>query len=328
MRSRIALALVSCVVAVLAIEGLARVALRLTRGRSTIGLFERSRQLEYQPFTMFGPDWDAILGPYRRAGSASTRPLRVLLLGGSTAALFPPAALADAIREAHGAPAEVIVAAHGGYNARQELVLAALWASALAPDVVVTLDGANDLGHRIHGTPGQAFYLDDAYRVALKRPLAAPFAYLLRRSQAFHALRRLVERRRVRDADAYADALEPYLSAQRSLNVLARGLPARRVLVLQPFLAFKRPLSPDEARFDTYRYREAVLITLFDRLHERLRGLAAEDQVTYVDARWAFEGVPDTVFTDEVHLASDESYRRLARYIVKEAGPAIWAAGS
>jgi hypothetical protein len=134
--------------AVLAVEAVARVSLWVTRGESTVGLSERTLYLQYRPFVMFGPDWDATMGNLRRPVRDGR--YRVLLLGAATGEAFPPHMLEEELAKRFpGRTFEVVNAASGGYNARQELILAALWGSKLRLDMILSLDGANDLRHRL-----------------------------------------------------------------------------------------------------------------------------------------------------------------------------------
>jgi hypothetical protein len=305
---------VGALLAVLLVEAMARISLWVTRGDSTIGLPERTLYLRYRPFLMFGPDWDATLGKLRR--SLQDGRYRVLLLGASTAEGFPPHVLEEELaKRFSGREFEVVSAAYGGYNARQELILASLWGPELRPDMILSLDGANDLRHRIETERAGTFFLDPAYALALEDPWLAPIADLARHSQALQGVRRLAARWKIESAERYADAIPIYVSAEHGINVLAKGMGSARVMVLQPFLGFKEPPSAEEDRFTAYRYREDVMKQLYERTSQELTKLAAQDSVTYLDGRFAFRGVFQTVFSDDVHFTSEDAYRRLASWI-------------
>lgn len=293
------------------VEGAARLFIYWTRGTSTAGLRERTVHLNYQPFVMFGPEWDTVAAPHRYVAPPGT--VRVLIVGGSTAQGFEPVILEQAlVRRFPGRTFQVVNAAYGGYEARQEVVVASLWGPPLAPRVVISIDGANDLESRLRVPRPGTFYLDPAYRLYLTRPFAAPFAYLLSRSQAYSGMRRLAARYQVGPVEEYLDAVPVYVAAQRSLNVVARGMGASRVMVLQPFSAYKEPQSDQERAFTAYKYREAVVKQLFDRAHQELTTLAATDGVAYLDGRFLYQGVAETIFSDDVHFATEKGYRLLA----------------
>jgi hypothetical protein len=289
----------------------ARVFIRITRGKSTAGLPERTVYLNYRPFVMFGPDMDVLLASGRHAATPGAT--RVMLVGGSTAQMFKPEILEHAlVRRFPTRSFEVVNAAYGGYEARQEVIVASLWGPALEPRLMLSIDGANDLTSRLRVPRSGTFYLDPAYRLYLTRPFLAPFAYLLGQSQAYNGLIRLAARSQVRPVEHYEDAVSVYVAAQHSLNVVARGMSAGRMMVLQPFVAYKQPQSPQEGAFTAYKYREAVVKQLFDRTHEQLVALAAADGVAYLDGRGAFDGVAETIFSDDVHFATDKGYQLLA----------------
>ena len=298
-------------VLVLLVEGAARLFIYWTRGTSTAGLRERTVHLNYQPFVMFGPDMDELLAPRNYPAAAGT--VRVMIVGGSTAQGFEPVVLEQALaRRFPGRAFQVVNAAYGGYEARQQVIVASLWGPALSPRVIVSIDGANDLESRLRVPRPGTFYLDPAYRLYLTRPFAAPFAYLLSRSQAYNGLRRLAARYQVGPAEEYLDAVPVYAAAQHSLNVLARGMGASRVMVLQPFVAYKQPQSDQERAFTAYRYREEVVKRLFDRAHEELTTVAAADGVAYLDGRFLYQGLAETIFSDDVHFATEKGYHVLA----------------
>jgi hypothetical protein len=293
----------------IAFEAAARIAIYLTRDSSTAGLQERTLNLEYEPFVMFGPGWDRRLAEPPADGLPT-----VMLVGGSTAQGFAPEILERALAHRFG-HVRVVNAAYGGYNVRQEVVIAALWGGRLKPAALVSLDGQNDLEHRLRVTEPGRFFLDPAYRLYLTRPWLAPFAYLASHSQAYHAVSRVAARRRLGTAAEYADAVPVYLEGQHSLTVIARGLGASRLMVLQPFVAFKQPLAAEERAFTAYTYREPVMRSLYDQAAAGLASLAKKDEATFLDARAVFNGIDEAIFTDDVHFRTSRGYELIARAI-------------
>lgn len=299
-----------------AVEIAARVLVLALRGSSTAGLQERTLNLGYEPFVMYGPGWDARFASVPRDG----RPV-VMLVGGSTAEGFTPRILEEALARRFNRPARVVNGAFGGYEARQEVVVASMWGPSLRPVAIISLDGQNDLEHRLRVPSPGRFFLDGSYRTYLTRPLLAPLAWLLSESQAYNGLVRLRARRSVGDWTQYADALPVYANALHSINIVARGLGAARLMVLQPFVSFKEPLAPEERAFTAYAYREGVMRTLYDHAATMLTDLAREDGVGFLDARSIYRGIPEPLFTDDVHFRSARGYEILARAIA-EALPA------
>src|SRR5712671_2922005 len=173
-------------VLIVGIELVARVAIYATRGSATAGLQERTLNLEYEPFVMFGPGWDHRLVEPPADGMPT-----VMLVGGSAAQGFAPEILERALTRRFGRPVRVVNAAYGGYNVRQEVVIAALWAGRIKPAALVSLDGQNDFEHRLRVAEPGRFFLDSTYRLYLTRPLLAPLAYLMSHSQAYNAVSRM-----------------------------------------------------------------------------------------------------------------------------------------
>jgi lysophospholipase L1-like esterase len=297
-------------------EAGARVYIYFTRGDSTTAIAERTQYLSYQPFVMFGPQWDTRLTPsrYPPQSDSARRPYRILLLGASVADGFPQEALVKAFSEKlPGRNIQVMMATSGGYVARQELVVASLWGPSLKPDLIMTFDGGNDLDQRLRVDKPGTFSLNPTYEFMLTKPFLAPVAYMLGQSQAYNGIRRLAARYQVGPVESYEDAIPVYISAEHSINILAKGLSADRLMVLEPFAAFKTPLSDREAGITQFKYREPVMKELYSRAHTQLVELARRDQTAYLDARFLFDGVRDTIFRDEVHFADDTGYRVLAK---------------
>jgi hypothetical protein len=294
------------------VELSARLVIFVLRGTATAGLPERTLNLQYEPFVMFGPGWDRRFAALPVHGNVPI----AMLVGGSTANGFAPEILERAMERRFNRRVAVVNAAFGAYVARQEVVVASIWAPRLAPALLITLDGHNDLDHRLRVSAPGRFFLDQAYRTYLTQPTLAPLVWLVARSQAYNGLVRWLARRQLADWTAYADAIPVYIDAQHSMNVIARGLRATRLMVLQPFVAFKQPLAREERAFTAYAYREGAMRELYDRTADALAELATRDHVAFLDARRIYNGVPEALFTDDVHFRDSRGYELLARAIV------------
>ena len=295
---------------IVAVELAARALILVLRGSATAGLQERTLNLDYEPFVMYGPGWDARLAAVPRDDLPT-----VLLVGGSTAEGFAPAILEGALQQRFQRPVRVVNAAFGGYEARQEVVVTSIWGPSLQPVAIVSLDGQNDLEHRLRVVAPGRFFLDGSYRTYLTHPLVAPLAWLLSQSQAYNGLIRFQARRGLGEWTTYADAIPVFAAAQHAITVVARGLGATRLMVLQPFVSFKEPLAPEERAFTAYAYRDAVMRALYDRAALALGDLARRDGVAFLDARPIYTGMAAALFTDDVHFRSAEGYEILARAI-------------
>ena len=286
----------------IALEGLARLVILIKIGDSTAGLNEKRQYLKYQPFTMYGPVWDEKI-----ANAATKRYFdggcRVVLIGGSTAEGWSPKNIEEALgRVSKSKALRVINLGVGGYNSRQQAVVAALWLPKLKPHLVITLDGANDIIHRPRMNKGGAFYLDDSYRLFLSAPYLAPILETLIRSQLYNSISSLRRRHNFEDKKEYADLVGFYMDAQKSIDIIARGVGSRPMYVLQPFHAFKASQSPEEESFTHYDYRKAYVSRYYGILAGELRALSRETKNAFVDSRNIFSGYSQHAFTDDVHL--------------------------
>jgi hypothetical protein len=75
----------------------------ISRGSATAGLQERTLNLDYEPFVMFGPGWDARFAAVPHDGLPA-----VLLVGGSTAEGLAPEVLEAALRRRFNTPVRVV----------------------------------------------------------------------------------------------------------------------------------------------------------------------------------------------------------------------------
>jgi hypothetical protein len=308
--------LINLLITILLMAGLelaARVYVHYATGTSTAGLPERTLYLNYRAFTMWGDDLNEVVS---KLGPPEDSTYRILLVGGSTAQGFPASILQNAFEEKYpGTQFEVINLGYGGYNARQEVIIASIWGTQLRPDILISLSGGNDIRHRLRMDRAGSHYLDDTYRFVLTNPFITPIAEIARKSQLVNGINRLLARRTVQDVSAYEDALPVFLEAQHSMNLLTRGACSQRVMVLQPLNAFKDPMSAKEVAFTRYKYREAVVMALYDRANAGLESLARKDGVMYLDGRNIYDGMEETIFSDDVHFRDDKGYKILARHI-------------
>ncbi len=134
--------------------------------------------LSYKPFVMYGPDWDQELS--NKEDVVESNICRVLLVGGSVAQGFQTEVLEEEFNNRLPEKKfQVLNAGVGGFEARQEVIVASLWGPRARPHVVLSLDGANDLIHRLRVVKPGAFYLNDAYELFLTQPFFAPIYYIL-----------------------------------------------------------------------------------------------------------------------------------------------------
>jgi hypothetical protein len=259
---------------------------------------------------------------------------RVVLIGGSTAALIDSGVIQHALRPLIQGDVEVINLARGGYISSQERIALVLYGIRLNPDVLVSLDGANDIvGMTKVSTPGIP-YVNDAIALAVNHPVLNAFASILRYSQFVNALLKLKERRVERnvqtDVARTARTLEYYKESLAAISTIAKGLNIPHVMVLQPYL-YLRPGMTDRERDlpDTrnYAYRTAFMVSMFGKMDSTLANTRFADNTTYVNGNRAFDASSGEIFDDEVHL-TENGKQRLMQYVFSTVRESMLSAGS
>ena len=295
----------------LIIEITTRFVLHFNIGNSTAGLNERTQNLSYKPFVMFGPDWNRIFDEFETEKDYFT----ILIIGGSTAESFPEKIIEEEISGIIQKNVRVLNAANGGYNAIQELIVLSVWGSKTNPDLIISLDGANDLIHGLRNNEIGTFYLNPSYKLLLTKPYLSPFIWLLQNSQFYNSLVRLSARYKNFDSRNYDNVISNYINIQKNIKLFSKSLNADHIAILQPFHGFKNPLHDKEKAFKRYDYRKDIIKELYNETHIRLMKLYNSSDTYYINGIELFQEDPRWIFSDDVHFVDDVGYRVIARKI-------------
>jgi hypothetical protein len=295
------------------LEWAARIYVSKKYGDSRHGMNWR---FHYEPYVLTRTD-----ERLRRAVPPKGAAFRIVLVGGSTAALVPDGMLAEEFGRLAGRPVEVINLGQGGFILNQERVALLLHGLAARPDVVITLDGANDLVTASKtGRPGIT-YSNDFIALAVERPLLNGLFGFVRDSQFINCANKLRERRIERAAHEDAALLDSTVAhiteALRSISTIAHGLEVPHVMIIQPYASLRANLRGDErAQAAAYAYRAPFMAEGFRRVIARLQAEAGTfpGAVHFIDATTAFDSTDAGCFIDEVHLTEDGN-RLLCRHI-------------
>ncbi|MFQ5515221.1 MAG: GDSL-type esterase/lipase family protein [Myxococcota bacterium] len=273
------------------------------------------------------------------------RGLRVLLLGGSTAwgysarsndetiAAYLQAYLrvngerAPALRDQ---PVEVLNGGVFGYVSWQEALAYAVYHRKLRPDVVVVLDGANDVYSAIlHGRAGLPIRFDASRKPYLK-PVPAPLEtlvswlrYRVERMRFVRALRISAPAQAApfeappaeRVAAAYRDALTSLADLTRADGVLLLAVlqPIAILPGLKPLTAYEEAVVAEHER--KIPGRNAYYAEVYDELRDVLTDLARErPEMLSFDATSIYRNDTQIVYTDYCHLVP-HGRQELARVI-------------
>ncbi|MCX6545096.1 MAG: SGNH/GDSL hydrolase family protein [Acidobacteria bacterium] len=296
-------------------ESAARVAIWWQYGSAN---HANQEQLNYAPFLITAGDEATYAYRPRREGVP-----RVLWCGSSTAQQFTREELEAAFERLFGRKVEVLNLSQGGYNSSQELVQLSLYGMQLQPDLIVTLDGINDIiGVTKTGKPGIP-YLNIAIEQALTNPTTFWVTRLLATSQLVNTARKIAERRREvavgLDHALIDSTVALYRSNITKISLLARGIGARHVAVLQPYLYLRQgPPTAEQSVSKNWAYRKQFMPGAMKQLNGALESVQWPDNASYINGLTAFDESAGIIcFRDEAHL-EPEGRRILLQRIVHE----------
>lgn len=329
-RGRWLLALGSVLVTVCALEVAARLATLAVYGRATQGQVG----LRYFPYvesveTLPPPPEQAASGPapgFAELVGVPPRPgdgrLRAVVIGASTARGLPDRMLAAKLGELYRREVEVVNLAVPSHVVNQEVIVLGLFGLNFQPDLVISIDGANDpVTASKTWQPGVAIPALSLAEAA-RSPLRYAVTSTAKRSQLVTLLLKWRARKTELDFQSRPDLVEAtarqYLQGVRALSVMARGAGAAHVLVLQPYLHLRK--NPTAVELDLgpakrFAYRSRFMADYLAALAARLEALPLAAGVAFVDGTAAFDGSAETCFVDEVHL-TDRGYELLVEKIV------------
>jgi hypothetical protein len=233
--------------------------------------------------------------------------------------------LEDTLHRAGLARAAVLNLCQGGATSAQELAIFLEYGLPLAPQVVLSFDGANDL---LHPRPiGD----DDAANLPYRdREMRALFdghhTWVAHLSLARVAARIAAHRTPVSGGPPVpADSIfHSYLYSTGVVRTLTRDQGGWYALLFQPTLHYRKPWSAEErAMWRERRPQDA------DRISQLTAGIYAQARAALTD--WstatganvfdlseAFAVTPATVYSDSVHFTGETGYARLAEELERQ----------
>jgi hypothetical protein len=294
------------------LEITARIGIFVLRGYSTVGLNERTLNLNYQPYVMFGHNWER---EFKKLEIKNK--YRIMILGGSTGEGWSPNILEDTLKKNFDIDTEVINAAHGAYNVRQQLIVLSIWGKRIDPDLVITLDGTNDLLHGVRGeTAAGTFYLNDTYNKYLTKPYMGSIFYLIQNSQLYNGLMRLQRRFVDLKMEDSLDYVEIYLETKKNLSIISNSFGAHHISILQPYLGFKKIKTIEEKNsIKPFMFRDKVVKELFEYTEKELDVLYKNDlNTTHLNSQNLFNK-EKRIFSGPYHFNDNYGYEILSKKI-------------
>jgi hypothetical protein len=275
-------------------------------GSSTQGMHEVFR---YEPYLIHSDD-ERLHVAYPDKGDR----VRVVVIGGSTAEQMPSEFMEAAMTRALKRPVEVINLAQGGYITTQEVIVLGLYGLRLKPDLVVTIDGVNDIISMtktgIVGIP----YHNGVVAAGVDHPFLNALLAIGRHSQFINLLNKLFERRREvqyqSDEGLTEATVDAYMRNLDAMSAMCRGIGAPHVRVLQPYMPLRENRTEDEMTIARrFAYRFDYVKRVFEEMDVRLKEVPPG--VAYASALHCLDTVEGTRFVDEVHLVT-QGYEELA----------------
>jgi GDSL-like Lipase/Acylhydrolase family len=267
---------------------------------------------------------------------------RVIVVGGSTVygALDDqsdtlPAELEQVLREQFGARVEVLNAGVPGYEALREAAYTKVDLLDLQPDVIVVLDGLNDVFYgsleewpsqiaedqlRIIGDGRLPELSQTIDRTMFPHGLVEHQATMLARTARMEVFPTLL-RRSSPPAPRIANerVIDLHAASVGRITEYARNRGARTVAALQPLLALgSKSLSADEeeaVRHEGYWDPEgwpAIARVMYPRMDATTRAAVEAEGGRYLDLRHAFDAETGTVYAEDVAHYTGLGNRRLA----------------
>jgi lysophospholipase L1-like esterase len=301
----------------LTLEFGARIFIKIKLGDQNAGLPMINKNLEYKPFVMYGENWDLIFNEFNKKLDRNN--FNVLLIGGSTAESFPEKILEKSLQNKISQKVKVFNAGYGGYISTQELILLTRYAYKLNPDLIININGANDIIHSLKKNvePG-TFYLNNTYNLYLTKPLLGPIFKILQSSQLYNAITRLTERKEVNDyrVTDYAEHLNVYIENILSMSIFCDGLGIKYLNILQPHVIFKNIKHNNEKRFTLLNYRNEIVKKMYKEIKDRT--FKNKKLINnFLDSTNIFENNSEHIFSDDVHFIRNHNkgYYILAEFI-------------
>ena len=233
--------------------------------------------------------------------------------------------LEEALHASGLARARVLNLCQGGAPSAQELAIFIQYGLPLAPQVVLSFNGANDF---MHPAPlGEDLAPNLPYRNREMRTAVegghAFAAHLALARVAQRLAARWFPPAPFREAGVPSGAIfDSYLYATGVVRTLTREQGGWHAVLLQPTLHFEKPWSEEErAMWLKRRPRDGAAISryasgLYEQARARIR--ASTEPGDFYDLTRVFAGDPATVYSDSVHFQGSTGYARLAQEVERQ----------
>jgi lysophospholipase L1-like esterase len=271
----------------------------------------------------FGPEFAPVKHPDER---------RVAILGGSVVWAGKDGALSIAAdlearlnRRCPGTRVRVANFGRRSYVSMQELILLQRDVLPLEVDLVIVLDGFNDLWIPWRDEPegvGHPFLFSNLRTLTEVTPGRLALGRLRRTLESHSAFVAALTSGAARPAAAQVSAPDSAAMAREygrnlyQMALLARAYGARVLLAPQPWVGSKQPMSVEETAYLTPDERQAFAAARVAMVRAAAEA-AQRAQVAFADSADVFDGLERTLFDDPVHVAGRGGNTLLARFLAR-----------
>lgn len=335
----IALSLASFLVTSAGLEALARRWVGAPSPR--IDAFGARPDLVVSPYVMFGErpvtaggelNAQGFYGP-EFAPTKSVDERRVALLGGSVvwAGKDSPLSIATDLearlnRRCPGTRVRVANFGRRSYVSMQELILLQREVLPLDVDLVIVLDGFNDLWIPWRDEPegvGHPFLFSNLRTLTEVSPTRLTLGRVRRALESHSAFVSMLTGAAARPRNTALHAPDSVATAREygrnlyQMALLARAYGARVLIAPQPWVGSKQPVSAEEAAYLT-----PAEVRAFAAARSVMTSAAASAAqragVAFADSADVFDGLERTLFDDPVHVAGRGGNTLLARFLARQ----------
>ena len=216
----------------------------------------------------------------------------------------------------------VVSAGRIGYVSGQELILLINGILDFQPDMVIFLNGANDMiaVSQYHESPGYPFYFQSLKKALEASKLEKRLDQNLRESVFFSDLKKMLKKYKTSSIDLTKKNIIRHY--KRNMLTSAQILKVHQIdayFFLQPLLQFKYNKSLLEKKFIKTLSSQSIMMwqATYPLMSNTLEEIAESTKMKWKDLSKAFDNERQTVFADSVHL-TDLGQSILGNIIFKE----------
>jgi len=276
-------------------------------------------KFKYEPFLMFNEDWgDA---SFDKIYPPKEDKFRVVILGGSIANRIPNELVIEELENIIQKEVEVINLGRHGYIVNQARIALLLYGIKLDPDLLITIDGSNDIVMMTKSLQPGMPYENQFIDLAVNHPTLNFFFGIIRNSQFCNSLLKLKERKVEKEIQKNIpireETIKIFVEGLQSISIIAQGLGIPHVMVLHPYLYMRKSITEREKSIKLekhYEYRKKFMTEMFTSIDSALTTSPFTIKTNYVNGTKAFDNVNYECFKDAFHLTK-KGNQLLVQYI-------------